>query len=225
MLDATTLDFAKGGGVVTVVAQDAVTGRVLMVAHADREAIERTLQTGEMHYFSRRRGLWRKGATSGNTQRVASIAADCDGDAVLARVVPNGPACHTGAGTCFGDESSSGVLSAIDAIIATRSRDESMEGDAAGPGRGRTERDGAAAGDGARGIAGSYTVALLRDRNRRLKKLGEEVAELIVACATDDRAGATRELADLIYHALVALRALGGSLGDVERVLAERRKR
>src|SRR5439155_4152232 len=83
MLDLDVIDFAKGGGTVTVIAQDAVTGAVLMVAHADREALERTIATGEMHYRSRSRGLWHKGATSGNVQRVVSLAADCDGDAVL----------------------------------------------------------------------------------------------------------------------------------------------
>src|SRR5918911_5083465 len=103
MLDLESLDFTKGGGVVTVVAQDARTGAVLMVAHADREALARTIETGEMHYRSRSRGLWRKGATSGNTQHVVSLTADCDGDAVLARVRPAGPACHTGAVSCFGD--------------------------------------------------------------------------------------------------------------------------
>src|ERR687892_1125617 len=95
------LDFSKGDGLVTIVTQDARTGAVLMVAHADREALERTVATGEMHYRSRTRGLWHKGATSGNTQRVVTLTPDCDGDAVLARVEPAGPACHTGAGTCF----------------------------------------------------------------------------------------------------------------------------
>src|SRR5918912_4410327 len=103
MLDLDTLNFDKGGGLVTVVAQDTRTGVVLMLAHADREALERTIETGEMHYRSRTRGLWHKGATSGNTQRVVSLTADCDGDAVLARVVPAGPACHAGSSSCFGE--------------------------------------------------------------------------------------------------------------------------
>src|SRR5438477_8370081 len=103
MLDLDRLDFTKGGGLVTVVTQDARSGAVLMVAHADREALARALATGEMHYRSRTRGLWHKGATSGNTQRVVELLADCDGDAVLARVAPNGPACHTNAISCFGD--------------------------------------------------------------------------------------------------------------------------
>src|ERR671914_2471594 len=96
------LDFSKGDGLVTVIAQDARTGAVLMVAGADREALERTIATGEMHYRSRTRGLWHKGGTSGNVQRVVSLSADCDGDAVLARVIPAGPACHNGSTTCFG---------------------------------------------------------------------------------------------------------------------------
>src|SRR5207249_7478445 len=101
--DLDTLDFSKYAGLVTVVTQDACSGAVLMVAHADREALERTLATGEMHYRSRTRGPWHKGATSGNVQRLVSLEADCDGDAVLARVRPAGPACHTGAVSCFGD--------------------------------------------------------------------------------------------------------------------------
>ena len=100
--DLDALDFARGGGVVTVVAQDASSGAVLMVAFADRAALEQTIATGEMHYHSRRRGLWHKGSTSGNVQLVESLSADCDGDAVLARVRSVGPACHTGAPSCFG---------------------------------------------------------------------------------------------------------------------------
>src|SRR5687767_15586844 len=117
MLDLDALDFTKGNGLVTVVAQDARTGAVLMVAHADREALERTLATGEMHYRSRTRGLWHKGGTSGNVQRVVSLSADCDGDAVLARVEKAGPACHTGEETCFGPGRWD-ALAALDATIA-----------------------------------------------------------------------------------------------------------
>src|SRR5689334_21341340 len=125
MLDIAALNFEKGAGLVTVVAQDARTGAVLMVSHADREALERTLATGEMHYRSRTRGLWHKGATSGNVQRVVSLAADCDGDAVLARVAPAGPACHTGAVSCFGDVAlGADALAELDATIAARASTE-----------------------------------------------------------------------------------------------------
>jgi phosphoribosyl-AMP cyclohydrolase / phosphoribosyl-ATP pyrophosphohydrolase len=195
MLDLDALDFAKGGGTVTVVAQDAITGAVLMVAAADREALERTIATQEMHYRSRTRGLWHKGATSGNVQRVVSLHADCDGDAVLARVEPAGPACHTGAVSCFGSEGAvADELSGLDVVIASRGESESTDGP-------------------------SYTRKLLGDRNLRLKKLGEEAAELAVACADADGARAAEEAADLFFHALVALRGTGVSLNDVRRVL------
>ncbi len=197
------VDFSKGDGVVTVVAQDARTGAVLMVAHADREALERTVATGEMHYRSRTRGLWHKGATSGNVQRVVSLTADCDRDTVLARVIPAGPACHTGTATCFGPEDAarraSDVLGRLDQLIADRaatSADESI----------------------------SYTHRLLRDRNLRLKKLGEECAELVMACTEGDRGRAAEEGADLLYHTLVALRAVGISLEDLCVELARRGK-
>jgi len=122
-LDLDTLDFSKGQGLVTVVTQDARTGVVLMVAHADREALEYTLRTGEMHYRSRSRGLWHKGGTSGNVQHVVTLTADCDRDAVLARVIPAGPACHEGTTSCFRDEALlSDTLSTLDATIAERAQ-------------------------------------------------------------------------------------------------------
>ena len=210
MLDLQQLNFEKGGGLVTVVAQDAATGAVLMVAHADREALERTLATGEMHYRSRTRGAWHKGATSGNVQRVVALAADCDGDAVLARVAPAGPACHTGAVSCFAQEGAPAAAAAGDALAAL---DATIAARAAAPSP--APADGAAA-------RPSYTQRLLADRNLRLKKLGEEMAELVTACADVDPARAAEEGADVLYHALVALRAVGVSLDDVRRVLAER---
>lgn len=215
VLELDGLDFAKGGGTVTVVVQDAANGAVLMVAHADREALEHTLATGEMHFRSRTRGLWRKGATSGNVLRVVALAADCDGDAVLARVIPAGPACHTGATSCFGDAATSGdALDRLDRVIAARAAAGAAPSTAPAPG---------AEGSAAPAAAGSgYTLRLLADRNLRLKKLGEEAAELAVACADGDAARAAEEGADLLYHALVALRAAGVSLDDLRRVLGAR---
>lgn len=205
VLDLDALDFEKGGGMVAVVAQDAASGAVLMIAHADREALERTVATGEMHYRSRSRGLWHKGATSGNTQQVLSLEADCDGDAVLARVIPAGPACHTGARSCFPLTSAAAdAFGELDATVAARLR---------GP-------DTAPAAVAARS---SYTRRLAGDRNLRLKKLGEECAELITACADADRVRATEEAADLVYHMLVALRSVGVTLDDVRLAIASRR--
>jgi len=203
------LDFSRSGGLVTVVTQDAVTGAVLMVAHMDCEALERTLETGEMHYHSRTRGLWHKGATSGNTQRVVSLAADCDGDALLARVRPSGPACHTGATSCFVTPgvgatevlATGDALSVLAATIERRVTEHANDHD----------------------VAPGYTRRLLNDRNLRLKKLGEEMAELVTALADGAPARAGEEAADLLYHMLVALRAVGVSLDDVRRKLDSRR--
>ena len=204
-LDLDRLDFEKGGGLVTVVAQDAISGMVLMVAHADREALERTLATGEMHYRSRTRGLWHKGATSGHVQQVISLHNDCDGDAVLALVRADAPACHTGASSCFsGALPAAGGFAALDGIIAERARAMADSG----PSSSTTP---------------SYTQQLLADRNLRLKKLGEEATELALACADKDGARAAAEAADLFYHALVALHALGVGLDDVAAVLSRRR--
>lgn len=194
--DVDRLDFSRGGGLLTVVTQDVASRRLLMVAHADREALERTVESGDMHYRSRTRGLWRKGETSGHVQRVRSLFADCDADTVLALVEPAGPACHTGAISCFsGEETFS--LATLDATIAQRA------------GRGTNEEQ-------------SYTRRLLEDRNLRLKKLGEECVELVVACTGGDHARVTSEAADLLYHVLVAVHAAGVSLSDVEQELARR---
>jgi phosphoribosyl-AMP cyclohydrolase / phosphoribosyl-ATP pyrophosphohydrolase len=208
MLDLEKLNFVKGGGTVTVVTQDATTGAVLMVASADREALEKSVATGEMHYRSRTRGLWHKGATSGNTQRIVSLTADCDGDSVLARVIPKGPACHSGSVSCFGEAAlEAEAFASLDAVIASRA----------------AEQDGATSGASA-DKAPSYTQRLLGDRNLRLKKIGEEAAELVAACADGDGPRATEEASDLFYHVLVALRSLGVGFTDVRRTLAQRRK-
>ena len=200
VFDIDRLDFTKSGGLVTVVTQDATTGAVLMVAPADREALEHTLRSGEMHYRSRSRGLWHKGGTSGNTQRVVSLTADCDADAVLARVVPAGPACHNGTTSCFREEAlQADVFATLDATITSRMQ--------------RTDD-----------TTTSYTQRLLGDRNLRLKKLGEEAVELATACVDGDVERATEETADLLYHALVALRAVGGSLDGGRAVLSSRAK-
>lgn len=197
MIDLDRLDFAKGNGLVSVIAQDVRSGAVLMLAYADREAMERTVASGELHLFSRSRGPWHKGATSGNVLRVRELVADCDGDAVLARVDPLGPACHTGSRTCFGEVARGDAVASLDTTIAARAAESAA-------------------------VGAGYTQKLLGDRNLRLKKIGEEASELVTACADGDTARATEETADLIYHALVALRAVGGSLDGVRDVLVQR---
>jgi phosphoribosyl-ATP pyrophosphohydrolase/phosphoribosyl-AMP cyclohydrolase len=153
-------------GLVPVIAQDATTGAVLTLAYANREAVERTLESGEAHYYSRSRGeLWRKGATSGNTQRVDEVRVDCDGDALLYRVEPRGPACHTGEESCFFTTLAGGEVD---------------------PGNG-VEADFGAVVDGLAGTIaqrrrempeGSYTARLLGGGTERVaQKVGEEAVE------------------------------------------------
>jgi phosphoribosyl-AMP cyclohydrolase / phosphoribosyl-ATP pyrophosphohydrolase len=193
--DLDVLDFGKAEGLVPVVAQHARTGEVLMLAFADRPALERTLVTGDMWYFSRsRNSSWHKGETSGNVQHLMALHADCDRDSVLALVEPAGPSCHTGDWSCF---SGPPTLPALAGVLAAR-RSES-------PDR-------------------SYTARLLADRNLRLKKLGEEATELALACADEDAERAQEEAADLLYHSLVACLALGVTADDVLDALQSRLK-
>lgn len=187
------LDFAKRQGLVPVVAQHARTGEALMLGYANREALARTLETGEVWYYSRsRQQLWKKGETSGNVLRLVSLHADCDADAVLARVDPTGPTCHTGDWSCF---EAPPTLPALAAVLEDR---------LASP----PER--------------SYTAMLLADRNLRLKKLGEEALELALACADEDRERVAEEAADVVYHTLVASLAAGVSAERVLAALDRR---
>lgn len=195
--DLASLDFDKGGGRVTVIVQDARTAEVLMTAAADREAVRLTLETGEVHLTSRTRGLWHKGATSGNVLRLAALYADCDRDALLACVEPAGPTCHIGTRSCFGEEQR--VASGLPGLTALSATLEARVSAAAG-----------------------YTGKLLGDRNLRLKKVGEEASELVVACADRDTPRIAEEAADLLYHLLVAARAEGVTLEQIDAVLRRR---
>lgn len=202
-LDVAKIDFDKGGGLATVVVQDARTDAVLMVAYANREAVERTLATRQLHFYSRSRArLWLKGESSGNVLDVERLTLDCDGDTILAHCRPRGPACHTGARTCFGEPHSGDAIRGLQAVVEARA--------------GAMESGGAS--------EASYTVKLLGDRNLRLKKLGEEMAELVVALADGDRARATQEAADVVYHLTVALRAAGVTMDEVREALRSRAK-
>lgn len=203
MLDAAALDAVRFDerGLVPVVAQARETGQVLMVAWADRVALEATLETGIAHFWSRsRQQLWRKGETSGNELRNAALYLDCDGDTVLAQVDPVGPACHTGAETCFGRLDDPAPPQPNDLVRLWRTLQQRAQ-----------DRP-----------ADSYTVRLLDDRNLRLKKLGEETTELVLALADEDSSGAAEEAADLVYHLMAALLASGIEWSAVEAVLAKR---
>ena len=180
-------------GLLPVIAQHATTGEVHMLAYANRAALERTLATRELWLYSRsRQELWHKGETSGNTQQVLELHADCDGDTLLARVIPDGPACHTGERNCF---DASPTLRELADVIADRALT---------------------------GNEDSYTARLFRNQNLRLKKLGEEAIELALACQAGDPLRIRDEAADLVYHLLVAAAAADVELEDVLGELEER---
>ncbi|HLJ04187.1 MAG TPA: bifunctional phosphoribosyl-AMP cyclohydrolase/phosphoribosyl-ATP diphosphatase HisIE [Solirubrobacteraceae bacterium] len=191
-------------GLVPCVVQDWRTGEVLTLAYMNAEALQRTQQTGEMHFFSRsRRELWHKGATSGHTQALKALRYDCDADAVLALVEPAGPACHTGERTCFfsGDVSAQApfaVLPGLERTIASRASDRPQ---------------------------GSYTVELLDDPARAGAKVQEEAEEVVRAAREESDARVAEEAADVLYHLAVLLRGRGLSLADAELVLDGRRGR
>jgi phosphoribosyl-ATP pyrophosphohydrolase/phosphoribosyl-AMP cyclohydrolase len=196
-------------GLIPAVVQDAATGEVLTLAYVSPDSLAKTAELGETVFFSRsRKEIWHKGETSGNTQSVATIMADCDADALVIRVHPRGPACHTGSTSCFyreiedfdpdRREGMGLLLGELEQLIADRksSRPE-----------------------------GSYTSKLFdRGRSRILQKVGEEAVETILAATGGDREEVSKEAADLLFHLLVALSELDISLEDVARELRSRRK-
>lgn len=187
-------------GLVTVVAQDRRSGDVLMVAWANAEAVARTAETGLAHFWSRsRKALWRKGETSGHTLRVIEARADCDRDTLLFVVDPDGPACHTGTRTCFGDAplTSAGVLEELQRVIADRARANPEE---------------------------SYTASLLaKGLDHSLKKVSEEATEVLLAAKGESDERLAEESADLVFHLLVALSQRGIGPARVLDVLRRRR--
>ena len=198
-------------GLGPVVAQDAATGDVLTLAYSNREAVEKTLSSGEAHYYSRSRSeLGRKGTTSGNTQRVVEVKLDCDGDALLYMVVPRGPACHTGQKNCFFT-----TLAGEGVGIAPGDHREAPFGT-------MVERLAGTIAQRHREMPeGSYTASLIQDGKERLaQKVGEEAVEVVVAALSDERL--PEEAADLLYHLLVLLEERGVGMEDVARVLHDR---
>jgi phosphoribosyl-ATP pyrophosphohydrolase/phosphoribosyl-AMP cyclohydrolase len=191
-------------GLAPCVIQDWRTGEVLTLAWTNAEALERTRATGELHLWSRSRDeLWHKGATSGNTQAVRALRWDCDADALLALVEPAGPACHTGARTCFHN----GEL-------------EPPAPHEALPGLERTIAERQATGD----TAGSYTAKLLADPAFCGEKVQEEAEEVARAAREESDERVASEAADLLYHLEVLLAARGLRLADAQEVLLGRRR-
>lgn len=197
MIDS--LKFDKLNGLVPAVVQDERSGDVLMVGFMNREAVEATLRDGLVTFWSRsRNALWRKGETSGHTLSLIDVTPDCDGDTLLVRARPNGPTCHTGARTCFGETvaTSWSILSALEQMVDARKRTLPE---------------------------GSYTTTLFKAGTGRIaQKVGEEAVETVVAAMQGDAAALTNEAADLVYHVTVLLADRGVSWNDV---LDELRKR
>ena len=208
---AATLHFNEKG-LIPAVAQDWLDGAVLMVAWMNQQAIERTLSSGEVHYWSRsRQELWHKGATSGHIQQLKGLRYDCDADVLLLSIEQSGDvACHTGARSCFydnGPEPTAGGPSAAQppADVCTELM-RVIEGRRDLP------------------EPGSYTNKLLEGGdNRILKKIGEESAEFVMACKDDNAAEIAAEAADIVFHLQVALAHHGVSWRQVQQVLAARR--
>ncbi len=203
-------------GLIPVIVQDARTRQVLMLAYMNAESLKKTVETNETWFWSRSRSsLWHKGETSGNTQRVVAVLVDCDGDALTVLVLPNGPACHTGAQSCFFNEiqdvrpceddagqdpgNLGEVLNSLYTLVESR----------------RHERP-----------EGSYTTYLFdQGLDKILKKVGEESAETIIAAKNDSRSALVKESSDLLYHLVVLLVERGLSLEDVRDELVCRRKK
>jgi len=197
-------------GLVPVIIVDERSGDVLTLAYANREALERTLATHATWLYSRSRGkLWNKGETSGNTQLVVAVVLDCDQDALIYRVIPNGPACHTGAASCFGEviplEVTAGAPEAArftSALVALAQTIASRKVQAP---------------------ENSYTAKLFAGGVDRIgKKIGEEATEVVIASKNADRGELVWETSDLLYHLLVLLAERGVTLDEIGDELARR---
>ena len=195
------LDWAKGDGLLPAIVQHAADGRVLMLGYMNAAALDKTRDSGLVTFFSRsKQRLWTKGETSGHVLKLVDLSADCDADTILVQALPEGPTCHLGTSTCFGETPApgAGFLSALEAVI--RQRAES-------------------------GPADSYTARLLDSGVKRCaQKVGEEGVEVALAALAEDREELAEEAADLLYHLLVCLQVSGVQLDAVIAVLRQRHK-
>jgi phosphoribosyl-ATP pyrophosphohydrolase/phosphoribosyl-AMP cyclohydrolase len=196
------LDFKKMDGLIPVVVQDSITGKVLMLGYMNEAALAQTEASGRVTFFSRSKNrLWTKGETSGNFLEVVSIQEDCDGDAILVKAKPLGAVCHTGADTCFDEANHSSQTAFIDqlrGIIKERKENPSST---------------------------SYTSSLFaKGINKLVQKVGEEAVELVIEAKDDNKELFLGEAADLLFHYLVLLEAKGYELDEVVEVLKQRHK-
>lgn len=191
------IDFNKGDGLIPVIIQNSTTLQVLMLGYMNEEAFEKTKTENLVTFYSRsKQRLWTKGEMSGNTVAVEDIQIDCDNDTILIKATPNGPTCHTGSTSCFKEETPKGFLYKLERTIAQRVDDDDPD---------------------------SYTNKLVkRGINKVAQKVGEEAVEVVIEAKDDDEGLFKEEVADLLYHTMVLLKAKGVSLEDVEEVLKGR---
>ena len=196
-----TLDFEKMGGLIPAIVQDNNTNKVLMLGFMNEEALEQTLSSGKVTFFSRTKNrLWMKGETSGNTLSVVSITPDCDNDTLLIKAIPAGPVCHLGTDTCFGEKNEEDImfLKYLQNFIERR-RHEMPEG--------------------------SYTTTLFQKGiNRMAQKVGEEAVETVIEATNGTEDRLIYEASDLIYHLIVLLTCKGVRIDDLARELKKRHK-
>ncbi len=192
--------FEKNGGLVPAIIQDSVTRQVLMLGYMNQEAYEKPLQTGLVTFWSRsRQTLWTKGETSGNTLKLVDIKIDCDNDTLLVRAIPNGPTCHTGTDTCWGETNEENALLFLTHLqnFIEKRHEEMPEG--------------------------SYTTSLFRDGlNRMAQKVGEEALELVIEATNGTNDRLIYEGADMLYHLIVLLTSKGLRIEDLASELRER---
>ena len=194
------IDFEKGGGLVPAIIQDPTTGKVLMLGYMNQEAYEKTMATGKVTFYSRsRQCLWTKGETSGNYLHLVSISVDCDNDTLPVKATPDGPTCHTGTDTCWGEKNETNpllFLSELQDFIIKR-HEEMPEG--------------------------SYTTSLFKDGlNRMAQKVGEEALELVIEAVNGTNDRLIYEGSDMLYHLIVLLTSKGLRIEDMARELQER---
>ena len=196
------LNFSKNkDGLIPVIIQDSISKTVLMLGYMNDEAIRKTKKTGNVTFYSRtKKRLWTKGEESGNFLRLVNMKVDCDNDTILIYVKPEGPTCHLGTDSCWGEKKLSkfGYLSQLEEIIAERKKDDKKN---------------------------SYVASLFREGiNKIAQKVGEEATETIIEAKDENKQLFLNESADLLFHYLILLQAKGFRLSDVEKVLLTRKR-
>ncbi|WP_339229971.1 bifunctional phosphoribosyl-AMP cyclohydrolase/phosphoribosyl-ATP diphosphatase HisIE [Oceanobacillus sp. FSL K6-2867] len=190
-------------GLIPAIVQDAATGEVLTLAYMNQDSLNKTIETNETWFFSRKRQeLWNKGETSGNKQQIVKVSYDCDADALLVQVNPLGPACHTGNESCFYNKLYSNDIPAYDIVyqVIAKIKDRSKNP-----------------------VDGTYTSYLFeKGVDKILKKVGEETSEVIIGAKNNDKQELTSEIADLTYHTLVLMEIMDVSLSDIKNELVKR---